>query len=277
MIGSFKVFHIDAFTTNVFSGNAACVVVLKESLPYDILLRIAAENAVAETAFITEQDNYTYKLRWFTPDLEIDLCGHATLAAAFVVENYLKKSNYIATKEEYSSIRFITSEGEIVVDVQLECGETKYILNFPIREAKKSSLPPEIYESLSIKPKEVYLSRDYMLVYDSVDDIKNIKIDRDLFDKINLGCGGVIITASGGESSDFVSRFFTPQASILEDPVTGSAHCTLVPFWANRLLKKELLAKQISNRGGVLECKLLEDRVLIKGSAVCYSNGEINI
>ena len=231
-------YHIDAFTNRVFKGNSACVVILQEELPYQTLLNIAKENAVAETAFILTANN-TLSLRWFTPDLEMDLCGHATLAAAFVIFNYYP---HFITKEY---ITFSTQEGNINVIRELN-GNDNYIytLNFPIREGIKADLPQIIQESLSIQPKEVYLSRDYHLVYESQKDILNLEIDRDIFDKINLGQGGVVVSAKG-EDCDFVSRFFTPQATILEDPVTGSAHCTLAPYWSNKLNKTNLYAKQL--------------------------------
>jgi predicted PhzF superfamily epimerase YddE/YHI9 len=151
-----------------------------------------------------------------------------------------------------------------------------YYLNFPSRKADKTILPQEIKSALNIQPKEVYKSRDYMLVYDIEEEIHNIQIDRPIFDKINLGTGGVIVTAKGN-TSDFVSRFFTPQATILEDPVTGSAHCTLIPFWSELLSKKQLTALQISERGGVLSCKNNGDRVLIGGQAVVFSKGWFTI
>lgn len=255
----YQIFQVDAFANEVFKGNPACVVPLKEWLPDDILLKIAKENAVAETAFFI-QDGEVFHLRWFTPDLEMDLCGHATLATAHAIKSEL---NYSSDK-----IYFKTLSGNLSVSFD----DDFYYLNFPSRKAEKTFLPQEIKSALNIQPKEVYKSRDYMLVYDNENEVKNIKIDRQIFDNINLGHGGVIVT-SKGESVDFVSRFFTPQATILEDPVTGSAHCTLIPYWSSELSKKNLHAIQLSERLGELVCKDLGERVLIGGQAVLYSSG----
>ena len=149
----------------------------------------------------------------------------------------------------------------------------QYILDFPSRIARPTELPIEIEKALNIQPIEVYKSRDFLLVYDSQEQVEQLKIDRTYFDQINLGVGGVIVTAAGS-SVDFVSRLFTPQATILEDPVTGSAHCSLIPYWSSKLGKRQLEAVQISSRGGKLQCTLQKDRVLIGGQAVLYSRGE---
>ena len=254
-------FQIDAFTDKVFGGNPACVVPLKEWLSDDILLKIAKENAVAETAFFIDKGDKIH-LRWFTPEIEMDLCGHATLATAHCLKSILKypKDNII----------FETLSGDLTVSMK----DDFYFLDFPSRIPLISELPEIIKKSLNIQPKEVYKSRDYVLVYDLEEDIKNIEIDRQLFDQINLDPGGVIVT-SKGNNSDFVSRFFTPQASILEDPVTGSAHCSLIPFWSKRLNKKELSAIQVSERIGKLNCTDNGDRVLISGQAKTYSIGSL--
>ena len=259
----YQIFQVDAFANEVFKGNPACVVPLKKWLPDDILLQIAKENAVAETAFFIQEGD-VFHLRWFTPDLEMDLCGHATLATAHAIKSEL---NYSSDK-----IYFKTLSGNLSVSFD----DDYYYLNFPSRKADKTILPQEIKSSLNIQPKEVYKSRDYMLVYDNEEEIQNIQIDRPIFDKINLGTGGVIVTAKGN-TSDFVSRFFTPQATILEDPVTGSAHCTLIPFWSELLSKKQLTALQISERGGVLFCINNGDSVLIGGQAVLFSKGWFTI
>ena len=259
----YQIFQVDSFTNEVFKGNPACVVPLKEWLSDDILLKIAKENAVAETAFFIHEGDI-FHLRWFTPDLEMDLCGHATLATAHAIKSEL---NYSSDK-----IYFKTLSGNLSVCFDFDF----YYLNFPSRKADKTILPNEIKSALNIQPKEVFKSRDYMLVYDNEQDIKNIRIDRFIFDKINLNKGGVIVTAKG-TTTDFVSRFFTPQATILEDPVTGSAHCTLIPYWSELLSKKQLLSLQISDRGGVLYCENNDDRVLIGGQAVVFSKGFFTI
>ena len=258
-----RAFQVDAFASGVFSGNPAVVVLLEESLGDDILMKIARESFVPETAFLLE-DNEGYILRWFTPDIEMDLCGHATLASAHVLFTEL---GYPREK-----IVFKTKSGDLTV---IRDGEM-YEMDFPLREGERATLPIEIYDSLSIKPVEVFKARDYMLVYSRRSEVENIEIDRPVFDEININPGGVIITAPG-EDCDFVSRYFTPQATILEDPVTGSAHCTLAPYWSKRLGKETLHAKQISSRGGVIYCNVTPERVKLKGKAVTYSESRLNI
>ena len=256
-----ELYQIEAFTTKTFGGNPACVIPLTDWLPDDILLKITQENAVAETAFFVDKGNKVH-LRWFTPEIEMDLCGHATLATAHCLKSILNYPN--------NKIIFETLSGELTVTVENDL----YSLDFPSRMPVASELPEIIKNALNIQPKEVYKSRDYLLVYDTEQEIKNIKIDRLIFDQINLDPGGVIVTAKG-ENCDFVSRFFTPQASILEDPVTGSAHCSLIPFWSLRLEKKELNAIQISDRIGKLKCQNKRDRVIISGNAKTYSIGHL--
>lgn len=258
------VFHIDSFTDTLFQGNPACVVPLKEWLPAEVLLNIAKENAVAETAFIV-QNGDVYDLRWFTPDLEMDLCGHATLATAHAVKTILGF--------EGNRMLFDTESGLLTVDVS----DGKYILDFPARPPKVDVLPKEIELSLNIQPSLVLKAeRDYVLVYESESVIKDIVVNQNQLDEINLGQGGVAVTAPG-DACDFVSRFFTPQATILEDYVTGSSHCSLVPYWSERLSKKELVACQISARPGTLFCVDAGERTFIGGHAVTYSKGEIFI
>ncbi len=256
-----NLFQIDAFTDETFGGNPACVVPLQNWLPDHTLLNIARENAVAETAFFVDKGSKIH-LRWFTPEIEMDLCGHATLATAHCLTSIL---NYPKTK-----IIFETQSGDLAVSVK----DDLYSLDFPSRMPISSELPDVIRKALNIEPTGVYKSRDYMLVYDTEHDIRNIKIDRQIFDQINLDPGGVIVTAKG-ERCDFVSRFFTPQASILEDPVTGSAHCSLIPFWALQLGKNQLNAMQISDRVGKLYCQNKKDRVIIGGKAKTYSIGNL--
>jgi len=254
-----ELYQIDAFTDKIFGGNPACVVPLHDWLPDDILIKIAKENAVAETAFFVDKGDKIH-LRWFTPEIEMDLCGHATLATAHCLKSILNYPN--------NKIIFETLSGDLTVMADNDF----YHLDFPARMPIVSDLPEPIRKSLNIPPKEVLKSRDYVLVYDSEEEIRNIQIDRHSFDQINLDPGGVIVTAKG-ESCDFVSRFFTPQASILEDPVTGSAHCSLIPFWSERLQKNELTARQISDRLGTLHCINKMDRVIISGHAKTYSTG----
>lgn len=256
-----ELYQIDAFTNQIFGGNPACIVPLNQWLPDDVLLKITKENAVAETAFFVDKGDKIH-LRWFTPETEMDLCGHATLATAHCLKTIL---NY-----KKDTLIFETLSGDLIVTIENDF----YNLDFPSRMPIKSNLPTNIAKALNIQPKEVLKSRDYVLLYDSEEDIKNITINRQFFDEINLDTGGVIVTAKGN-NCDFVSRFFTPQASILEDPVTGSAHCSLIPFWAKRLNKNELNAMQISERTGTLKCTNKESRVIISGQAKTYSIGNL--
>lgn len=256
----YEVYQIDAFTNQLFAGNPACVVPLQEWLPDALMLNIAKENAVAETAFFIQKEDRVH-LRWFTPEIEMDLCGHATLASAHCLFQHLGFPN--------DQIVFDSASGELIVRKQ----DDRYILDFPSRNPEPATLPDIIKESLSLQPKEVLKARDYVLVYDSELDVIDIIIDRNKFDQINMDPGGVIVTAKGKES-DFVSRFFTPQSVHLEDPVTGSAHCSLIPYWAARLQKKKMVARQLSERSGTLFCEDKGDRVLISGQAKTYSAGQ---
>jgi PhzF family phenazine biosynthesis protein len=255
-------YQIDAFTNKVFGGNPACVVPLTEWLSDDILLKIANENAVAETAFFVPKGD-KFQLRWFTPELEMDLCGHATLATAHCLKTILNYQN--------KSFVFESLSGDLVVQVAAD----QYTLDFPSRIPEPiSSLPESIENALSIKPIEVLKSRDYVLIYENETQIRNLRIDKNIFDQTHMGTGGVVITAQG-DHCDFVSRFFIPQAAVMEDPVTGSSHCSLIPYWAAKLNKKVLKAIQVSERVGELSCEAKGDRVWISGCAVTYSSGNL--
>ncbi len=256
-------YQIDAFTDKIFGGNPACVVPLSEWLSTEMLLLIAKGNAVAETAFFINKGDKIH-LRWFTPEIEMDLCGHATLATAHVLKTIL---NYPKNK-----IIFNTLSYELAVSIHNEL----YTLDFPSRRPVPASLPEIIENALSIQPKEILKARDYVLVYDTEAAIRNIQINKQIFDQINLDPGGVIVTARGN-NCDFVSRFFTPQSSIMEDPVTGSAHCSLIPYWSELLGKKEMTALQLSERQGKLFCVDKGKRVLISGTAKTYSIGSFYI
>lgn len=252
-------YQVDAFTDKLFGGNPACVVPMEKWLPDELLLDIAKENAVAETAFFIANKN-DFHLRWFTPEIEMDLCGHATLATAHVIKSI---QNYPGDE-----IIFQSNSGELRVTVN----NNLYTLDFPSRKPVPVSLPKIISDALDRQPVEVLKSRDYVLVYANEEDIRQIKIDRQVIDKINIDPGGVIVTAKGN-SVDFVSRYFTPQASILEDPVTGSAHCSLIPYWSEKLGKKQMTAMQLSDRVGKLFCTDINERVLIAGYAKTYAAG----
>jgi PhzF family phenazine biosynthesis protein len=254
-----ELFQVDAFTDKIFGGNPACVIPLQEWLADNILLKLARENAVAETAFFIDRGDH-YQLRWFTPEIEMDLCGHATLATAHVLIEHLNKQAGI--------LKFETKSGTLSVSNR----HGMYTLNFPSRMPVAASLPDVIRNAINIQPACVLKARDYVLVYEFQQDVENIRINRQIFDQINLAPGGLIVTAPGN-NCDFVSRFFTPQSSILEDPVTGSAHCSLIPYWSMIMDKNKFLAMQLSERVGVLHCENLGDRVLISGQARTYSSG----
>ncbi|WP_347924704.1 PhzF family phenazine biosynthesis protein [Pontimicrobium sp. SW4] len=259
-----NIFQIDAFTDQLFGGNPAAVCPLNEWLPDATLLNIAKENNLAETAYFIHKHDNVFHLRWFTPEIEIDLCGHATLASAFVILNCLDYN--------FDTVVFQTLSGELIVSKNEDFLE----MDLPSRPPSKGELPEIISKSLSVQPIEVYKARDYVLVYDTENDIQNLKVSASILEQIDLSPGGIIVTAKGN-TSDFVSRFFTPGAAVFEDPVTGSAHCTLVPFWADILGKNELHALQISERKGELFCKLAGNRIFIRGTAVKYLQGTIDI
>ncbi len=255
-------YQINAFTKSLFGGNPAGVCPLRHWLSDKDLQAIAAENNLSETAYFVPQNDY-YELRWFSPKLEVDLCGHATLASAFVIFEFLDKTATTA--------QFKTKSGSLKVTRQQEL----MTMNFPSRAAKPCAPPTELLRGLKIKPEEVLRSsRDYFAVYDSEEAIKLLRPDMSELEKIDSL--GIIVTAQG-LNCDFVSRFFAPRAGIPEDPVTGSAHCTLIPYWSERLCKQKLHALQLSNRQGELFCYNLGDRVDIAGYAVTYLKGVIHL
>ena len=256
-------YQIDTFTDKLFGGNPAIVVHLREWLDDELLQNIAKENSVDATAFFINNGN-EIELRWFTPDLELDLCGHATLATAHVIRTIIGETN--------NTLTFNTNSGQLHVNFKNDLIE----MNLPTRIPIKTELPNFIKESLSKQPREVLKSRDYLLIYDNEEDVVNIEIDRHLFDSKNIDPGGVIISALGNKS-DFVSRFFVPQASLFDYPVTGSAHASLIPYWSKVLDKKEMYALQLSSRKGELFCVNTDERVLVSGRAKTYSNGILSL
>lgn len=255
------IFQVDAFTDKVFGGNPAAVCPLERWLSDAVLQRIAMENAVAETAFFVPL-KAGYEIRWFTPEIEVDLCGHATLAAAHVIARHL---NY-----PLPSIRFQSKSGDLMVTIE----DKLLTLNFPSRKPEPCEVPQAILDALQVAPVKALKSRDYVLVFENEEIVRHLKPKQNILDQINLDPGGVVVTAQGKEV-DFVSRYFTPQASIFEDPVTGSAHCSLIPYWSERLGKESMLALQLSPRVGKLICRSAGERVLISGEAVTYLEGYI--
>jgi PhzF family phenazine biosynthesis protein len=257
-----KLYHVDAFARKLFSGNPAGVCPLEQWLPDAVMQNIAMENNLAETAFFVPVEN-GYHIRWFTPWVEVDLCGHATLAASHVIFAHLKYPD--------KEIRFRSRSGELRVRREANM----LILNFPTDELYPVTLPGIIAEALGISPVEAYKGKtDYLLVYDTQEQVEKITPDFNML--LKGDARGIIVTAPGKES-DFVSRFFGPNVGINEDPVTGSAHTSLIPYWSGRLRKTELSAIQLSARRGYLACKYLNDRVEIGGEAVTYLTGDIEI
>ena len=259
-----RYFQVDAFTSELFKGNPAGVCILEgdDWLPDDLMQRIAFENNLSETAFVLQHGTF-FKLRWFTPTVEIDLCGHATLASAFVLF-----SEYKWNAEE---INFASNGGLLSVSRKGELLE----LDFPSRPAKPIETPDGLITALGCTPDAVLKSRDWMAVFESAEDVVAMKPDYKFL--ADLPGGKLIVTAPGNDGIDFVSRFFAPGAGVDEDPVTGSAHCTLIPYWAERLGKTKLHARQLSARGGELFCELRGDRVGIAGHAVLYSSGQLHL
>jgi PhzF family phenazine biosynthesis protein len=260
-------YQVDAFASEVFRGNPAAVVPLESWLPDETMQAIAGENNLAETAFLVPTGPARYHLRWFTPEVEIDLCGHATLAAAFVLAERLGQTAPEVTFDTRSGPLVVTREGDA------------YTLDFPSRPPRPLPRDPQIAVALGAEPTELWLARDCMAVYASESEVRALKPD---MPKVQaLGVFAMIATAPADPAlspgADFVSRFFAPGAGIAEDPVTGSAHCTLVPYWADRLHKTTLEARQVSRRGGQLRCVLDGDRVRMTGRAVCYLEGEITV
>ena len=254
-------YQVDAFTDRLFGGNPAAVCPLQAWLPDSTMQQIARENNLAETAFFIPQGE-DYALRWFTPELEIDLCGHATLATAHIIFTQMaEKRSVIRFHTQKAGILTVSREGEL------------YTLDFPSRVPEQAELPAGLLEALGgPQPQAILKSRDYFLVYETEADVAALQPDFSALNKIDAI--GFIVTAPG-DHSDFVSRFFAPQVGINEDPVTGSAHCNLIPYWAEKLNKTRLHAFQISERRGELRCELKGERVLMAGKAVTYLKGEI--
>lgn len=255
-----RIYQVDAFTSRLFRGNPAAVCPLDGWLDDARLQAVAAENNLSETAFLVPRDD-DFELRWFTPAAEVRLCGHATLAAAHVVLR--------VTQASRSSVTFQTHSGALEV---VRRGE-RLAMDFPARPSEPSAAPEGLVEGLGATPEEVRASDDWMAVFGSEGDVAGLEPD---FRRLaGLGRRGVIATAPSDGPADFVSRFFAPSLGIDEDPVTGSAHCALAPYWSARLGREKLLGRQISARGGEVACRLREGRVELEGDAVLYLEGWI--
>jgi predicted PhzF superfamily epimerase YddE/YHI9 len=255
------IYQVDAFTDRLFGGNPAAVCPLESWLPDEVLQSIAAENNLAETAYFVG-GNGRYELRWFTPEVEVALCGHATLASAHVIWRFLEPDAPV--------LRFDTRRsGELAVTRDGDW----LTLDFPVIPVRRETPPLDVSAALRAQPAEVLVSRDLLAVFETEDEVRALNPDMQALMGLERG----LIATAPGRDCDFVSRFFAPAAGIPEDPVTGSAHCILVPYWAERLGKTDFLARQVSQRGGVLKCRLAGERVLISGQAVLYLTGEICI
>ena len=256
------IYIVDAFAERKFSGNPAAVCPLSEWLNDDLMQSIAFENNLSETAFFVKNGD-VYELRWFTPEVEVDLCGHATLASAHVIFEHLDHKN--------SQVVFETKSGRLIVKRNKEL----YLMDFPAIDSSPEKLPKILEQSLGARPIEVEKGYwFYLAVFEHEDDIKRLNPDFNLMKKLE---NAVIVTSKGNDRFDFVSRCFAPNDGIPEDPVTGSAHCALVPFWSKKLSKTTFYAKQVSRRGGELYCEYLGDRVVIGGKAMTFSIGRIII
>jgi PhzF family phenazine biosynthesis protein len=252
-------YQVDAFAGQVFSGNPAAICPLDNWLPDAQMQAIAAENNLAETAFFVRNGS-GYKLRWFTPAVEVELCGHATLASAFIILNDLTPGERSVSFETKSGTLTVTREGDL------------YSLDFPAMPPKECDVYPGLVQALGGKPETVLGARDYFVVYGSEEELRALKPDMQAL--MNIDRFAVIATAPGRQV-DFVSRFFAPAKGVPEDPVTGSAHCSLIPYWSKRLGKSKLHAFQVSPRGGELWCEDRGARVTISGKAVRFFEGAI--
>jgi PhzF family phenazine biosynthesis protein len=255
-------FYVDAFTNEVFKGNPAGVCLLENWLPDEVLQSIASEHNLSETAFVVKNNDF-FQIKWFTPKTQVDLCGHATLAAAHVL---FKIYNFGS-----KPIQFLSKSGNLTV---YQATDGKITLDFPVLPIKSIEKKTEISECLGKEPLELYTSSDFLAVFKTEKEIQNMKPD---FEKLKrLDFRGIIITAPGHDC-DYVLRFFAPQVGINEDPVTGSAQCILTPFWSNRIKKQKMLSRQLSERTGKIWTELTGNRVLISGYAIIYMQGTIQI
>jgi len=256
-----KLYQIDAFANKTFEGNPAAVVPLESWIDEELLQSIAAENNLSETAFFVKEED-GYRLRWFTPEAEVDMCGHATLASAYVL--------FECMGHEEETIRFQTRSGLLRVKKEKDL----YAMDFPLQTITPCAMEDKMKEIFGVKPLSVFASMDYIVIFEKEEDILNAEPDMQRLKKLDLR--GVCISAQAKEY-DFVTRFFAPKYGIEEDPVTGSAFTQLVSYWSKVLQKEHFLAKQVSERGGEVRCEMVGDRVLLKGNAVKYLEGTMSI
>ncbi len=256
-----KQFIVDAFTEKIFSGNPAAVCVVEEFPSEELMLNIARENNLSETAFAVKEGNF-YRLRWFTPAAEVDFCGHATLGTAFVILTQVEKN--------LSVVEFETLSGKFIVERKGNLFE----MNFPAYVPKKIPVTAQMQDAINAKILEAYIARDLLMILETAEAVENLSPD---FDKLKNLEGLTQAVTAASENFDCVSRVFAPKLKIAEDPVTGSTHCLIAPYWSERLGKKKLVARQASARGGILQCEVLGERVKISGSAVLFAVSDLKI
>lgn len=251
---------IDTFTDKVFGGNPAAVCIMNEWLPDKTMMQITKENNLSETAFAVKEGT-DYKLRWFTPGGEVDLCGHATLATAYVITRFIEPETTIVRFQTLSGLLTVTKNGELIE------------MDFPSYELKKVEVTDAMIEAMGIRPLEAYMGRDLLCILGSEEQVRSLNPNQE---KVHLLDGLLLQVTSQGKEYDCVSRSFAPKCKVLEDPVCGSGHCHIIPFWANKLRKNSLVAYQASQRGGTLYCEYQGDRVKLSGKAVLYSIADTN-
>ena len=257
-------YHVDVFTGELFSGNPAGVCILSAFLADGMMQKIAVENRHSTTAFVVPRGDSDFDLRWFTPKVEDDLCGHATLASAYVLA--LRKHNVWP-------VRFHTRSGMLTVAHEGDCFE----MDFPARPSQPCDVPVGLLPALGLKTALVTKSRDYLVVVDRAAQVRGLSLDIGALAKLDIGLSGAIVTAPGEGDADYVCRFFAPSIGIDEDPATGSIHCTLAPYWAEQLGKDRLRAQQLSARGGDMQCTFAGDCVKIAGRARLYLHGTLEV
>jgi PhzF family phenazine biosynthesis protein len=261
---SIPYFHVDSFTGELFAGNPAGVCILSAFLPDAVMQKITAENRHSNTAFVVQRATGDFDLRWFTPKIEDDLCGHATLASAYVLA---------LRKHEEWPVRFHTRSGILIVHRK----DDGFEMDFPAMPAQKCEVPARLLPALGLTSAQVMKSRDYLVVVDRAEQVRTLAPDIPALAKLDIGIAGAIVTAPGEGDADYVCRFFAPSIGIEEDPATGSIHCTLAPYWSERLRKQSLVARQLSRRGGDFRCTLDGNRVKIAGKARLYLQGTIDL
>ena len=256
-----KQYVVDAFTEKIFTGNPAAICIMEEFPKDGIMIKMAIENNLSETAFAVKKGE-KYHLRWFTPGGEIDLCGHATLACGYVIMNFYDK--------DVDTVVFTTLSGDLSVHKKGEL----YEMDFPAYDLKKVEITNEMIQAIGAVPTDTYLARDLLCVFDSAEIVKNLQPDMEKLKQLE---GLLLQVTAKGENTDCISRSFAPKLNVVEDPVCGSGHCHIVPYWSKKLQKEDIVAYQASKRGGTLYCKVVGDRIKMSGKAALYSVAEINI